>query len=100
MNYDIEPRDKSLEHLLHRFAADQSCVGQSRDVPGDFLLQRLKPKLALPRRANGKEFVKNYDKAATKGFANATQDRSYPKWQPALLTTDIHVIQDQVRGLR
>jgi hypothetical protein len=75
MNYDIEPRDKSLEHLLHRFATDQSCVGQSRDVPGEFFLQRLKPKLALPRRTSGKEFVKNYDQAAPKSFANATQDR-------------------------
>src|SRR5439155_6241549 len=75
MNYDIEPRDKSLEHLLHRFAADQSCVGQSRDVPGDFFLQRLKPKLALPRRARCKEFVKNYDQTALKSFANATQNR-------------------------
>src|SRR5205085_1610443 len=56
MNDGVETGRKFLETLPHRFAADESRIGQSCHVARDLFLQRLKPKLTLPRRAAGKEF--------------------------------------------
>ena len=74
MNNGVETGRKFLETLPHRFAADESRIGQSCHVARDLFLQRLKPKLTLPRRAAGKEFVKNYEEAATTTLAKGTQD--------------------------
>src|SRR2546423_10762082 len=74
MNNGVETGRKFLETLPHRFAADESRIGQSCHLARDLFLQRLKPKLTLPRRAAGKEFVRNYEEAATTTLAKGTQD--------------------------
>src|SRR2546429_5404432 len=70
---------KFFQALPHRFAADQSCIAQPRNVARDPFLQRLNPKLTFPRRATGKKFVKDYEETATTAVAKRAPGRQQRK---------------------
>src|SRR6266436_9284975 len=98
MNNNVKTGHKFFQTLPHQFATDQSRIAQPRNVASDLFLQRLNPKLTLPRRTTGKKYVKDYEETATTALAKRTPDRQRRKRQPTFLITVVDVMQDDVSG--